>query len=440
LKRSRLAGEEKRRRRWPLVVLIPVLAAWGGASVYYHLTPLSVPSQVFRVVVAPIIAHVDGGEISEAARLREPYWVGSAQSRRLDAVESWRRLEGGTRGIHVFDVSGAGALPVDLPFVYESPDAPYLRELVQAYALRDVITGAPDEYSAMLRLGAWLGGLFDHGADALRDRQNQISPVEVIRAGKAGKRYWCEVAARLTVHAATALGWQARLVTASRTGYIWDHAVAELWSNQFRRWFVLDTDFNVIYETDGVPLSAFELCLFGRGLQQAQRLVIRQVAPPKPSLPPADLVPYYAYVHIDMRNDWNSRFLRAGSPVGGDLSTWWTARPTMGPVLTAKVRVNRQDVFNWLLNVVSMHALGIVDQPGGARQIRVGLTAYSPSFKTFEVAVDDGPWSDEPTGEALVPANSGHHTVRARVMTKAGFPGPVYQIGLEIVAAAGSGR
>ncbi len=418
--------------RWFLAGVLLFAVVLGSVSVHYRVPLRDAPLAVTKLAATPVLGYFQDHDSRDAERRRSSYWTGPGPLLRRDGVESWRRIEHAEPGFRMIDPSGARALPADLPFIYESAAAPYLRELVEAHDLRHVIAGAADEYDAMLRLGAWVGGLFDHGADELGRQQAHIAPVDVIRLGVQGKKFWCEVAARLTVHAATAVGWQARLVTGSKTGYSWDHAVAELWSNQHRKWFVIDADFNVVYESDGVPLSAFELNRRGPALQQEKRLRVRAIAPPKRSLPTVDLVPYYEYVHVDLRNDWNSRFLGIGSPEGGDRNTWWTARPSLGPLITAKVREDRPERFDWPVNAVSMHALDVERAPGQTPTLRIGLAAYSPSFRQFETALDGGAWVAVSGSDVRVPLSAGPHVLKARVMTEAGFPGPEHTVGFTV--------
>jgi len=433
-KRGRSVWQPWSRRSWRRILALAALAAAGfaGLSVHYHLGVADAPLAVVRVAAAPVLSALHGGDsrIADAARAR--YWVGAPELLDRDGTHGWHRLESTLPGFSVVDASGARALPDPVPFVYESAGAPYLRQLVDAYDLRAVVAGAATEYDAMLKLGAWVGGLFDHGADELGRRQNLISPVDVIRMGAAGKKFWCEVAARLMVHAATAIGWQARLATGSATGYSWDHAVAELWSNQHRKWFVLDADFNIVYESGGVPLSAFELCHHGLRLQQAGALTVRAISPPKPSLPTINLLPFYEYVHIDLRNDWNSRALGVGSPEGGDRATWWTARPSLGPVLTAKVREDRADRFDWPVNSVSLHAEHLASNPDATAVLRVGLAGYSPNFGRFEVSTDEDAWRHVRGSTAEFRLVPGRHVLRARVVTAAGHSGPAYSVSVDV--------
>ena len=226
------------------------------------------------------------------------------------------------------------------------------------------------------------------------------------------------------------MNWTARLTTASRDGRTWEHAVAELWSNQFGKWFVLDTDFNIVYEHKGVPLSAFELVHDGEALQRRGELTVRAIAAPKPSLPYQDLLPFYRYVHFDLRNDWCSRWLPRGSPSGGDLATWWTARPTMHWLITAKPRVDDREVFNWPVNWTAAHPSSARRDEEGRLVLEMGFVGYSATFRGFEMSVDHAGWCEARSGHRLS-LERGRHLIRVRLITRSGYAGSPAEIELE---------
>ena len=333
------------RRRSALILAVSTIAAiasWSSAAVHFRLSPIGLGSQLVRVVATPVLARWYEDDLDDSATQRRAYWHSGSDQRAIPEIavsgNSWPGLD--TREVNFSFIDYGPPLRGlhDLPFVYESPDAPHLEDLRTRYDIAYVIADAQDEYDAMLKLGAWVGTRWDHGVDPVPGGSQVHQVADVIAAGEAGSKFSCEIASRTLVHTATALGWPARLVTASRDGYTWEHAVAELWSNQFEKWFLIDADFNLVYEAEGVPLSAFELSHEGPRLQDANKLLVRPIAAAKPSLPPQDLMAFYAYIHVDLRNDWSSRRLPRGSPAGGDLATWWTVRPTFGPVLAAKRR------------------------------------------------------------------------------------------------------
>lgn len=391
-----------------------LLVAWCVTARVFHLHFLAVPGEVTRVAAAHTLAWSFRSDLDGMRALCEGYLVGQPDQ----AWETTGRKNPGEGAWSPTSISRS------VPFVYESPGAPYLEDLRERYRLRELTTGARDEYEAMIRLGAWLGTRWDHGSDPVPGGIQEPRPVEVIRAGENGARFWCEVAAKVTVQAATSLGWPARVVTASRNGYRWEHGAAELWSNQFGKWFVLDTDFNLVHERDGVPLSAFELCHQGPALQRAGALTVRRIAPRKASLKDQDLLPFYEYVHIDMRNDWCSRRLRRGSPASGDLATWWTARASLGPVLTARVRVDDAARFDWPVNMTAIGPVTCLPAEG-MYESSGALSAYCPYFDRFEISMDGGPWEEAVEGKVARRLAPGDHSIRARVVVPGGHRGPI---------------
>jgi hypothetical protein len=238
-------------------------------------------------------------------------------------------------------------------FVHERPDAPHLQALRKRYDLDAVIAQAPSEYDAQLKLAAWVGTRFEHGTDEVPGGRQVCDPIAVFQAGQNGARFWCEIAAYSMIHAANSVGWPARMITASTDGHTWEHAVAELWSTQHKKWFVVDTDFNVVFERQGVPLSAWELVHEAPQLKQSGQLTVRRFAKFKEGLVPQDLLRLYAYAHVDYRTDWCTRPLRPASPAGGDLNTRWTSRSGHEPKLTPIAQASSREEFEMPVESIS---------------------------------------------------------------------------------------
>lgn len=311
-----------------------------------------------------------------------------------------------------------------IPFVYELPDAPHLVALRERFDLDSIVAGGGGEYTAMLRLAAWIGTRFEHGTDDVPGGNQVCDPIAVIEAGRSKSSFWCEIAARTLAHAAAAVGWPARVITVSESGYRWDHAVTELWSNEFDKWFVIDADFNVVFEVAGVPQSAWEMVHDGPRLARAGQLLERRFAARKSGLTPTDFVELYQYAHIDLRTDWCSRTLTRGSPAGGDRSTWWTARPGRGPAFGPSLRIDRKETFDWPVNHV---AISVDATDTGQRHLR--FDAYSPGFSHFEYRVDRGAWrrTDANVRPAIDERTS---IVEARAVTRRGDRGPSSRMSL----------
>jgi hypothetical protein len=430
-----MSNKSKIRLRIFILIVCTMVIAWIGLANLFHLGPFNFLVNTARVLAVPVFASIYHDDLKTVKETAESYLIGDKELLSLPPSESWKNIETEVPGFRLLGYSEGSGAHLDIPFVYEKTDSPELVEFREKYFLDRIADGPGGEYNAMLRLGNWLGTRWDHGVDPVPGGPMVCSPARVIAAGENGSRFWCEIAGRTAIKAATALGWTARLLTASRDGYTWEHAVAEFWSNQFNKWFVIDTDFNCVYEHEGVPLSGFELCHQGEQLQKKGLLVVRKIAPAKKSLPTTDLIPFYSYVHIDMRSDWCSRKLPKGSPAGGDFSTWWTSRPYLHHLLTAKRRVDDPDLFDWKVNWVAIYALNAKMASGGLISIEIGLVGYSPVFKAFEVSLDGGGWQRVEQGEYVVNAGVGEHVLRARLVIVAGYAGPESKVGFQVVPA-----
>ena len=416
---------QKRQCKLSVAIICVILLSFATGCVYYSLPPYLFFTQLTRIVAAPVFAALYASDIRDLESIISRYKVGETDRSAADSAQTWRNLEATIPGFQLLGITPTSTPRRKVSFVYETADAEYLRRFREAYDLDSVIRGAKSQYEAMLGLGAWIGTRWDHGTDPLTGSRHACDPARLVAAGELGAKFWCEIAARITVQAASSLGWPARVITASRDGYAWDHGVAELWSDDFGKWFVMDTDFNVIYANGGVPLSAFELSREGLALQHSGKLDVIAIAPPKPSLilDGADMVAYYRYIHIDMRNDWCSRPLRRGSPAGGDLATWWMAQPDIQPILTAKLRVDDADSFDWPLNSVAISAVGARLQNDGDLLVEVALSAESPVFSHFETSLDKGSWEPVEGTTASWVLDAGMHTISARMVTAAGYTG-----------------
>ncbi|WP_026840905.1 hypothetical protein [Citrifermentans bremense] len=403
-------------------MLIAALLVNAVLAAYYRMDPLRLDLIIVDDLLNRVFAVAYREDRREMELLTRAYFRGTEL--RVPPVQSWKRLEQ-QEGVRLLEYAGAQRLPKQVTFVYQLPERPYLRALARRYALGELVRGE-EEYQAMLSFCRWAGTRFDHGNNVPAGGITPVDPAEVLAGAATGKRYWCEIAAKITVEAATALGWPARLMTVSKSGYSWDHAVTELWSNHFNKWFMVDTDFNVMYRYRGVPLSCYEICRLGPRLRQEGTLETVRLAPRKPSLKEIDLLPFYRYVHIDMRNDWFTRPLRPLSPAGGDINTWWTGRDDLGPIYSSKTRVDRQEFFDWKLNQVQIFALGVTKEKG-TRRLQLQLAAYSPFFDHFEL-VCQGRGYNCANGRIDLTVSGGVNRLEARCVDRFGNKGPLYHV------------
>src|SRR5262247_3174916 len=131
---------------------------------------------------------------------------------------------------------------------YKDPRLAYLRE---QYQLRKHVESAQDEWTAQLSLKQWVSQSISNGDP--RVQANTAS--EILRYAARGETFYCTHYTITYVESALALGWQARMVGVDRRHgpeglESAHHGVAEVWSNQFAKWVVIDPQNDLHFEKD----------------------------------------------------------------------------------------------------------------------------------------------------------------------------------------------
>ena len=200
------------------------------------------------------------------------------------------------RQLKITRYDNAEFIASSLPYHYEDPDRRELRQLRERYRLDDVIAKAKTEFGQMVALRNWVQGRWAHGGN-FKDHKPYIpahNALTILAAAEQGVRFHCAYFATVYIQCLLSLGWQARrLFVRSKFegipipslpghGHI-GHRISEVWSNQYRKWILMDADLNVHYKHGGVPLCAFEirsLCLAGK----TERINIIQGKPLPPQI------------------------------------------------------------------------------------------------------------------------------------------------------------
>ena len=146
-----------------------------------------------------------------------------------------------------------------LTFAYQDWHHPTVKRLRTKYHLDKIVKPGRTEFEKMLLLRKWVHDTIKFGTPA----DVPLEAEAIIDCALKGGTFWCSHYAWVYMSCAIALGWQARKLgvdcfhTAKEDST--HHGVAEIWSNQFAKWFVVDAMYDIHYELDGIPLSAYEL-------------------------------------------------------------------------------------------------------------------------------------------------------------------------------------
>lgn len=144
-----------------------------------------------------------------------------------------------------------------LPIRYEHFDDPRIQLLAAREGLNAVVAGAADEFEAVLRLKEWVAAQFPHTIPDPYPPWDALIVLDAIRGGLTGG--FCAQYSQVLLQSLAALGFPARYVEVGTTANPYNHYPLEYWSNQFNKWVLLDADFNLHFEENGLPLSALEV-------------------------------------------------------------------------------------------------------------------------------------------------------------------------------------
>lgn len=301
---------------------------------------------------------------------------------------------------------------------YGDPRAERTVQVRQEYSLEEVVGGYDTEFAAQCALKRWVRARWDHGW-SLKFGEMQDA-LDILRAAERGEKFNCGFYSRVFVECARALGWVARLVGLAirdnafprghNVGNV-GHNVPEIWSNQYRKWIVLDPDLNVHYEREGVPQSALELHDAWLA-QEGEAVHLVQEDPPfrLPSGPDVALVkqlmPHLEHFDEAAAGHICRRFTRynvldyyARLSVGQ--FTWLDPRCLPGfvshfaPASTRLLTSNPDDLY-WTVNMARVRAAG--SWADGPRLV-LGFEHCMPWFDHYEARLDGGEW--QPTAESF---------------------------------------
>jgi hypothetical protein len=146
-------------------------------------------------------------------------------------------------------------------FKFDSAENPKLKELRDRYKLRELIAAATNEFDQQIILMDWVHHRFQKFGQPSKATRGAL---DILSGIDSGETFFCTQYAQLFASAAASLGWVDRVLALRRHSDLGhkgstEHSTTEIWSNQHRKWIMLDPTSNMYLERHGVPLNAFEI-------------------------------------------------------------------------------------------------------------------------------------------------------------------------------------
>lgn len=329
-------------------------------------------------------------------------------------------------------------------FKFDVFENPKLKELRARHQLDAVVAPGQDEFDRQVRLMDWTHRQFKKFGRPSTDARGAL---EILQGIRDGHTFFCSQYAQVLVSAAASLGWVDRPLALRRhqgvnkVGGSTEHSVTEIWSNQHRKWVMLDPTSNLYLETNGVPLNAYEIRQewFYRGgtnlvfVVGAERKRHRKADLPivlghfadfgDLTVEPDELDKYgfTAFIPntdlLDSGFDYGRMFIIKDALCDG---TKWHVRdvpkqPAVDPYFP-----------------LGQAALHLNPEDGN---LRVELQTLTPNFERYEVRLDGADWKGS-EATFIWQLHPGANRIEARTLNKFGVVGPVSMAEVEVAKQA----
>lgn len=317
---------------------------------------------------------------------------------------------------------------------FDSWDNPKLSTLRNTYRLNEVVASGGNEFEQQLLLMNWVHhqfGRFGHPSVKVR------GALEILNAVREGHTFFCSQYAEVLVSCAASLGWINRPLALRRhqgvakVGGSTEHSVTEIWSNQHRKWIMLDPTSNMYLEKDGVPLNAQEIrqeWFYHQGTNLGFVIGPEQKRFRKRDLP-VHVRSFPGFGDLTVQPDELDKYGFIGFIPNNDLMDAGFDYAKMFIVKDALC-----DGTSWHVRAVPSNPatdpyfpLGQAElrlYPLTPESIRIDLQSFTPNFKTFELRTDDEPWV-RTENSVIWKLRPGTHQIKARSLNRFGVTGPV---------------
>lgn len=353
-------------------------------------------------------------------------------------IENVFKNANGNMEIRIKELENGKIIKSKFDFGYQPSEEPQMEVLRKEYKIDKVIEGAKSEFEAIVILRDWARSQFMQ-----RDFQlamKNFNALEILHKNLRNRnnepyqpyRHYdpCNFFPMFYSQILLSMGYQSRLVQIShisgRGTNRESHGMAEVWSNQFKKWVTMDVDQNLHYEKDGVPLNMLEVHNERYEEAPTKIKIVRGVHSagdfdPNVRIDVAEMIRYHSYIQIvDMRNDWMTNHYFRGHPKRSDRATLFWVDERMPPVFNFKQRTNNVDDFYWTLNRTEIRAKRSKLEEG---KIELAFKTFTPNFRNFEILINGSKKIESDESHFEWQVQPGLNRLEVRSVNQYGVPG-----------------
>ena len=332
-------------------------------------------------------------------------------------------------------------------FSFEDLSSPGFQALKNNYKIDTVFHGEQDEFKRILLLRDWIRTVIQ-SSDFEKTYPGEGYSNKILDAALKGQGFHCGHYLIVQNAVMNAYGYVTRCLGAGpgvKGGPDGHHGMNEIWSNQYRKWFLSDAQYNHHFEKNGIPLSALEI-----RDEYLKNKVADVILVKGPGRVPIDddgiadekgdiiKVTKEKFAQIYTWIEWESRNNRfTGWPGNsGELSkvnvfaddyfkthTWiWDGKPHWAYHTEFMILVNDRKALEWTPNTIATN----VKIEG--EFARINLDSTTPNLKSYQMkALPDGEWKDI-SKTIQIELRMDREEMLFRTVNLAGVTGPEHKI------------
>jgi sugar lactone lactonase YvrE len=342
-----------------------------------------------------------------------------------------------------------------IPFDYLDPDLPALRLLREQEGLDRLAAGATTEMELIRLVLDRVKRQWDHSFHFPMQHINALEVLEDVRSGLRGN--FCVYFTHVLLQALWSLGIPCRYLYIA-VHHRQSHATSECWSNEHRKWIIVDSDFSLYYvrpdlaEPDMgpvrgfIPQNALDIQRAFHEGRMAEILVAQN--PWGAALNYATRLGEFYGSQFGFLADYQSALTGGPPEWAGRSGQWYLWEAPDDPEAAVHRNefelvfgncdcrwIGNQADYYWPLNEVVIEPPDSDSLQRDAARIR--FETFTPFFAEFQIRVNGGSWQCRPaeraTGHAAHgsfdwPLGSGRNTLEIRARNRAGRLGPIARI------------
>ena len=331
-----------------------------------------------------------------------------------------------------------------VPFQHEPFGIKQLDILLDLYDYDSHINKGSGEFEKMVYLKDWVYKNVEYGgAPQYINLRNSLT---ILEKAYNGEVFWCNNIAAVYLQCGLSLGWTPRYMFLRNTKHE-SHIANDIWSNEYKKWILMDAAWNIHILKDDIPLSLLEIkaewqknngadlvYVFGAGedstIYTASELPILQDDNFLYRLWPVteEWITFFYEVAILGKNNlfsdeniWRTIYI-IKDDLNKDDNTWEFRRKTEIDDMNQLFHdLNRVDInYHYLSDNLTRNYFRI-------ELDAFGLNNYTPNLENFMIKINDLEWtkSDEIVFYQL---NLGKNKIQAKIVNSFGVSGPVSEV------------